>query len=183
MLGYEDFKKIYDMLDNATPFIHDCAASLSCSEACCKVPEDYDHDMGMYMLPGEDVMHDLEDDWLNWRIAAYNAHDLPKEWKDREDPIYVVMCNGPEHCKRELRPIQCRTFPLTPYIDEDGALHIVKYPGHLPYTCPLITEDISVDKRFVELVYEAWSILVADEMIRHMVVHDSKFLHPKAYLI
>ena len=42
-----------------------------------------------------------------------------------------------------MRPLQCRTFPLTPHLTEDGILLLIYNDEELPYICPLI-EKINV---------------------------------------
>ena len=50
-------------------------------------------------------------------IVEKKTLELPKE------VVNVVKCRNPPKCDRSIRPIQCRTFPLVPHIDENGEFH------------------------------------------------------------
>ena len=52
-----------------------------------------------------------------------------------------------------MRPFQCRTFPLTPHITEDGILTLIYNDEDLPYSCPLIDEEIPLNDDFVRATY------------------------------
>ncbi len=55
-----------------------------------------------------------------------------------EGPVFFIKCKTPPYCVRDKRPIQCRTFPLMPYLTEDGELQMLYNDNELPYLCPLI---------------------------------------------
>jgi len=97
---------------------------------------------------------------------------------DTETPIppekvCFVHCKTPPHCPRKKRPIQCRTFPLTPYLNKKGELSLVYNDMDLPYRCPLIEEELPLNDDFVQATETVWRHLVRDKRIYDMVKEDS----------
>ena len=88
--------------------------------------------------------------------------------------VYFAKRKTPSICPRDKRPIQCRTFPLTPHIEEDGELLMIYNDLELPYECPLIEEEIPLEDDFVEVLTEAWETLIMDPLIYDLVRMDSK---------
>ena len=114
--------------------------------------------MGIYLLPGEEALH-RDSDWL--------------EMAPDEEGRYFGKCKTPPLCPREMRPIQCRTFPLSPHLYEDGTVEMVYNDVELPYRCPLIEEEIPLEDAFVEETQAAWELLLRDPRIREIVREDS----------
>ena len=108
------YKAIYRLLDRVSPVPFDCGTI--CGAACCNAAYT-DEDMGIMLLPGEEKIHDKHADWLTWDSLSTDEYELPGSWKGK---IFFVRCKTPPHCPRHMRPMQCRTFPLTPHLDEDG---------------------------------------------------------------
>lgn len=127
--------------------------------------------MGIYLLPGEDKVHDKKSSWLNWTAEDAEDYNFPESWKGK---VYFVNCKGPNHCKREIRPMQCRTFPLTPHITEDDELIMVYNDMELPYRCPLIEEEIPLEDDFVKATATVWAHLLEDPLIYDLVKADSE---------
>ena len=73
-----------------------------------------------------------------------------------------------------MRPIQCRSFPLLPHLDEDGTLQMIFNDYDLPYACPMIEEEIDLDERFVQATYTAWKHLIRDPLIYDLVWGESR---------
>jgi hypothetical protein len=74
-----------------------------------------------------------------------------------------------------MRPLQCRFFPLTPYISADGTLRMILFPMKgLPYECPLISERRQLSERFIRASYTVWRRLLRDPLIRDLVEYDSE---------
>ena len=132
--------------------------------------EELSPEMGIYLLPGEEKLHSRKDEWLSW--SEENAEDFafPESWKGK---VYFVRCKTPPHCPREKRPIQCRTFPLSPHFMEDGHLVLILNDLELPYRCPLIEEEIELEPEFMEVTWRCWARLVEDPLIRDLVRMDS----------
>ncbi|MBQ1408070.1 MAG: hypothetical protein IIY88_08065 [Eubacterium sp.] len=163
-----EYRAIYRLLDKVSPIEYDCGKL--CGAACCTA-ESEEAEMGIYLLPGEDKIHDRADEWLTWSAEEAGDYDFPESWQGK---VYFVRCAGPAHCKRELRPIQCRTFPLVPHITEDGELLLIYNDMELPYRCPLIDDVMALDERFCRATYTAWSRLIGDPLIYDLVKMDSE---------
>ena len=85
----EEFEEIYRLWENVSPIDGDCGTL--CSAACCRtdglypdeiknpeydqdlLEEDEKDDLGIYLLPGEELVHDKSDAWLIWFKS--NAED------------------------------------------------------------------------------------------------------------
>ncbi len=154
------YRAIYRLLDWVSPVPFDCGRI--CGAACCSA----DGELGIYLLPGEDKIHDKRSDWLIWSEQSTDEYDFPDSWKGK---VYFVKCKTPPHCPRELRPIQCRTFPLMPYFDEKGELRLKYETAALPYACPLIESETALDPAFVQATLTVWRHLVRDPLIRDLV--------------
>lgn len=159
---------IYRLLDKVSPLSFDCGCL--CNAACCNCGSD-DEDLGIYLLPGEDKVHDRNADWLTWKAEYAEDFDFPDSWRGK---IYFVRCKTPPVCPREKRPMQCRTFPLTPYIDDNGVLSLMLNDLELPYRCPLIEEEIPLNVDFVKATYTCWKHLIRDPLIYDLVKLDSE---------
>ncbi len=138
---HKDYEKIYKLLDSVNPVPFDCGKI--CGAACCKSS---DEETGIFLLSGEETMRDLS------------------EWKSVEtvDGFSFVTCKGPNHCNRKTRPIQCRTFPLLPTISPDKKLILSINTMDLPYSCPLIESDASLDPDFIKVTTHVWKRLLQD---------------------
>lgn len=73
-----------------------------------------------------------------------------------------------------MRPLQCRTFPLTPHLTEDGILLLIYNDEELPYICPLIENNAELNSDFVRATYTVWAHLLRDPFIYDLVEMDSK---------
>lgn len=71
--------------------------------------------------------------------------------------------------------MQCRTFPLTPHIDENEVLSLVWNDIELPYQCPLIEEEFPLDPNFIKATYTCWKHLIRDPLIYDLVKQDSEY--------
>lgn len=169
------YQAIYRLLDRVSPVPYDCGTL--CSAICCSCGND-DENLGIYLLPGEDKVHDRDDDWLTWSAEYAEDYEFPESWTGK---VYFVRCKTPPICPREKRPMQCRTFPLTPHIDEDGVLSLVLNDSDLPYSCPLIAEKIELDPAFVKATYTCWKHLLRDPLIYDLVKEDSEYRTYREY--
>ena len=183
------YQAIYRLLNRVSPLDYDCGRL--CGAACCTADKTevfcgkaesgcatddtaesrVDSEMGIYLLPGEDKIHDKHDAWLKWSAEEAEDYEFPESWKGK---TYFVQCGGPSKCKRELRPMQCRTFPLAPHIDDAGELSMVYNDIELPYRCPLIDEEMQLNERFVQATFTVWKHLIKDPLIYDLVKMDSE---------
>lgn len=161
------YKAIYRLLNRVSPIDSDCGEL--CGAACCTAESS--SEMGIYLLPGEDKIHDKKDSWLIWSAENTEDYDFPESWKGK---VYFVQCKGPDECKREIRPMQCRTYPLTPHIDDEGELTLVYNDIELPYRCPLIDEEMPLNDSFYKATLTVWKHLIRDPLIYDLVKSDSE---------
>ena len=168
------YQAIYRLLNRVSPIQGDCGVLCGC--ACCDFErlqgKAKDAQFGMYLLPGEDKVFTRKEDWLSWSADTVEKYDFPASWTGQ---VYFVVCKTPPHCVRELRPIQCRTFPLAPHIDKEGAFHLVWNTEPLPYQCPLVAARAPLQDRFIRATYTVWKRLITDPMIYDFVVLDSQY--------
>ena len=167
------WKAIYRLLDRVSPIDGDCGRL--CGAACCTCgdAEKYgtEEDLGIYLYPGEHKIHNKKADWLCWTVEAAEDYEFPESWTG---PVYFVKCKTPPVCPRSMRPFQCRTYPLSPYISEEGLLELVYNDEELPYECPLIEQQIPLNDDFVKATYTVWSHLIRDPLIYDLVEMDSR---------
>ena len=163
------YKAIYRLLDRVSPIDTDCG--LLCGAACCTPEKDPDaEDVGIYLLPGEEKIHSKDDDWLEWTEDRAEDYEFPDSWKGK---VCFINCKTPPVCPREKRPIQCRTFPLTPHLDENDELSLIYNDLELPYACPLIYEGIPLNDDFVKATLTVWKHLIRDPLKKKKKKMDS----------
>lgn len=160
---------IYRLLDRVSPIDTDCGSL--CGSVCCTCGGDVSEDMGIYLYPGEEKIHDRHSDWLIWTEERAEDYDFPDSWHGK---IYFVRCKTPPVCPRHLRPLQCRTYPLSPHISEDGILTLIYNDEELPYSCPLIDEHIPLNEDFCRATYTVWKHLIKDPLIFDIIEKDSR---------
>lgn len=160
------YRAIYRLLDRVSPVPFDCG--MICGAACCTAIGE--EDMGIYLLPGEEKIHDRHADWLTWNTQSTEEYFFPESWRGN---VHWVCCNEPPHCPREMRPIQCRTFPLAPHLTEDDELIMVWNDDELPYICPMIEDEVELDPDFIKATHTVWKHLIRDPLIYDLVKSDS----------
>lgn len=167
VLEKKDFEEAYALLSGPA-LDGDCGAL--CSRMCC---QEYEPGVGMYLIPGEECMFTGKEPWLKWKYQWARHHDFPPEWKGM---VQFVMCRGT--CPRDRRPIQCRTFPVTPYLDPQGNLGVKLDTLTGSLICPLVRspEQHPLKPEFVENVLAAWKILLKDPLVRADVFQQSRML-------
>ncbi|MBR0596729.1 hypothetical protein [Sinanaerobacter chloroacetimidivorans] len=169
------YKAIYRLLDKVSPLSVDCGGL--CSAACCNCGGDglqedsLDFDMGIYLLPGEEKLFTRKEPWLKWSVEDAEDYEFPDSWHGK---IYFTRCKTPPHCPREMRPLQCRFFPLAPYLTETGDFTLIWSPVELPYQCPLIQEKMELEPSFIKATHTVWKRLIKDPLIFDLVEMDSK---------
>lgn len=165
MLTKEDFTQIYRLLDEVTPLYGDCGEL--CEKLCCT---DWEEGVGMYLLPGEEVMFSGNEDWLVFEKHSTEDYEFPPSW---EGEFTFVRCVKP--CPREKRPFECRTFPVIPYYDsESDSFELILHPDGIQI-CPLAkySQLDELNPEFIETLQEAWSILLTDPLIADDIRYKS----------
>lgn len=169
------YRAIYRLLNRVSPLPTDCGQL--CSAACCNCGGDgssedsLDFEMGIYLLPGEEKLFTRKENWLKWNVEQAEDFEYPPSWSGK---VYFARCKNPPHCPREMRPLQCRFYPLSPYLTEKGELTLILSPTELPYQCPLITGKIPLQKSFIKATHTVWNHLIRDPLIYDLVAMDSK---------
>lgn len=169
MLSTERYKEIYAILDQAGPVSYDCGTL--CNSICCSDSSFDDGDSYIYLLPGEKEYLDLVGSGITIEKQKRDEHDLPKSWGEY---VFIARCPGKGSCERNTRPIQCRTFPLHPFITDKGKLEMSLFYLDVPYSCPFLEGKAKVSDVFYKTTLKAWEMLVEDKAIRDLVKLDSK---------
>lgn len=150
------------ILADVTPLDFDCGTL--CGHLCCT---DFEPDVGVYLLPGELDFFDGDEPWATFKFHRTKEYEFAPSWQHHKK-IPFLRCTS--LCDREKRPFECRTYPLVPYLHEDGRLEM-RYSPFARGVCPL-TEQYRLDQlnpAFVEAARQAWNLLLADpEMLDHV---------------
>ncbi len=147
-------REAYSLLEKSTPLGKaDCG--LACGAVCCT---DKTGD-SMELFPFEKEL-----------FAPLDGFEVI----DGEVPL--VKCNG--SCSREQRPLACRIYPLFPLVvKEDGEEKIrVIYDPRASHACPLASERVRLDRRFVRAVRRAGKYLLADKETAEYLRKTSEYL-------
>lgn len=174
----ETYLKIYQLLDTVSPVDYDCGEL--CESICCTCNDEHtkNKDMVIYLLPGEEELffdnnNKNNNNWFDISKENTKYYEYPKSWNG---DVFFIRCKTPPTCNRKLRPIQCRTFPLTPFINEDNKLQMIYEIDNSIYICPLIKEKIKLNQDFIEKTYYAWSLLIKDKLIYDLIKMDSEII-------
>lgn len=145
------YLQLYRLFDKKTPIPADCGQL--CGKACCQ-----GEDCGMYLFPGEKKVFQLLDpEW-----AKIENSDFEYSYNNKTKKVPLILCNG--KCDRYQRPLACRIFPLTPYLDKTGKLSVITDP-RAKSLCPLANnlQLSDYDSTFVKNVYRAFTILSSNK--------------------
>lgn len=162
-----DWDRVYKLLNDVTPLPADCGRL--CGAVCCS---EWEKGVGMYLLPGEEIMFSGAEEWLTWEEHATGEYEFCPSWRGT---FYFVRCNG--SCPREKRPFACRIFPLSPYLSPEGGFEL-RLEEAAALLCPLVkADDIKLlDRRFLARARLAWEVLLQDPLIRDDVEWESRRL-------
>ncbi|MFZ5817658.1 MAG: hypothetical protein ACOY93_20585 [Bacillota bacterium] len=153
------------ILADLTPLPFDCGRL--CGHKCCT---DFAPNEGVYLLPGELPLFDGSEDFTRWQFHRTDEYEFAPGWEERYDAIPFLQCTKLCAEQREKRPFECRTYPLLPYLHEDGRLEM-RYSFLATGLCPL-TERFRLEElqpAFVEAAGEAWRVLLQDPEMREHV--------------
>ena len=159
-MNFKDFYSyIYRITENVTPLQIDCGQL--CGGSCCKG----DDETGMYLFPGERVMYEPVPDWAKIQKSGLVLAGEKVDFFD---------CNG--KCNRTLRPLACRIFPLFPYIDIGGELHMIMDPrgkGICPLAKAMTLSDL--DGKFVDTVRYISKLMMKNSLLYSYLFDLSRF--------
>ena len=166
------WKAVYRLLNQVETEVFDCGTL--CGSACCACSRE-EKEMGIYLFPGEHLwlQKALENagekaqEWLHWTQQDPGELGFPESWTE---PVWFLTCKTAPCCPRELRPIQCRTFPLKPVIGENGVLEMIWNDEDLPYHCPIIENNMPIHDDFYKATYTVWTHLMRDRRIFDLVL-------------
>ena len=154
---------IYRQLDRITPLPVDCGKL--CEAKCCT---EWESGAGINLLPGEEEIF-LEQGWCE-------LEEVPLELSPFLDTrTYILRCSG--KCPRSLRPFQCRTFPLAPYLEQAGHLKMI-FDENGWLICPLIKlgDMKQLDPRFIAETKSVWGKLADYKVIWDYIEGNSRKL-------
>lgn len=158
------YLQIYRMFDDVTPIPADCGQL--CGKACCK-----GDDMGMYLFPGEKAVYDL----LSPSWNGIEPSNMTYSHNGRKYSVPIIFCSG--KCDRYQRPLACRIFPLTPYLNKDGKLEVIVDPrakSICPMAKALYVSDFSPS--FVKNIKRAFTLLIKNPRIRAFITEYSSYI-------
>ena len=127
--------------------------------------------MVLYLLPGEEELLENESDWFYLYYETTEEYQYPDSWKGK---VYYIKCTNPPYCNRKLRPIQCRSFPLSPHLDKDNNLHLIYDEDDMTYQCPIIRDRLDLSEDFKKKTFKMWKRLIEDKFIFDLVKMDSQ---------
>jgi len=156
-------RKARRLLADVTPLPFDCGTL--CNKKCCT---DFAPDEGVYLIPGELPFFDGTEGYTRFQFHRTDEYEFAPGWEERFDAVPFLQCTGP--CDRAKRPFECRTYPLWPYLHEDGRLEM-RYSFLTKGICP-IPERYAIEElqpEFVQKAREAWSLLIQDPAMREHV--------------
>ena len=130
-------EKARRLLVDQTPMAFDCGRT--CQAACCR--SDEEGRGGVFLFPGEEAF--TSTDWASVTDASevFGARAL------------MLTCNG--RCDRAKRPLGCMIFPLTPVVDENGAVD-VRFDYRARPLCPILRGE------FIDAARRALSEIARD---------------------
>jgi hypothetical protein len=160
------YEIIYRRLGKLTPIPVDCGQL--CGGACCEGDRNGD---GMYLFPGEEKMYG---DISSWAMISQTDFEY-------ENGVFAPLfaCDGV--CNRNERPLSCRIFPLTPYVDKSGKLTLIIDPRGRTL-CPMTALHLSdFDGKFVKAVYAVSKILMKNPHCRAFITSFSRMIDENLY--
>lgn len=158
------FTKAYALMDEAI-IAGNCGKS--CDYHCCRRHDDDGKQLGMYLLP-------LEYEYIQAAVATdYELHSQ-KHYKmpPKIKKMYYIYCHLESGCLRDHRPIQCRTYPFEPHL-ENGVFSLVIEKEQI-HGCPLITRRSEWRPAFIDGIYNGWLELLKIPIITYHIDYFSK---------
>ncbi len=141
-----------------------------CKCHCCRPPGSGEEDMGIYFLPFEyEEMQELNQTIDHTKTEVHTSEEY--EFTETVPFLFYGFCNGVDNCNRDLRPIQCRSYPLAPYI-EDNMLYLI-IDEQQEHDCPLIKDFNSWRLTFIQGIYKGWEELLKIDQVKALIEADS----------
>ncbi|MFZ5967891.1 MAG: hypothetical protein ACOYVK_12055 [Bacillota bacterium] len=167
-----DYKHIYQ-----TAYLHmgervteeDCG--LLCGSHCCRNRTEDGEEIGIYLMPYEyeSVFRGTKlEERFRFEKHSSKVYYIPPKVKF----LYYFHCNKEEGCIRDVRPIQCRTYPFEPHL-EGKRLQLVVEKQQI-HGCPLLDRLEDVREAFVEGVMLGWQALLQIPEVKSLIQYDSE---------
>lgn len=163
----EIFEQAYELMD-IDLMDGDCGEL--CGYHCCRENHEDGSRMGIYFLPFEyETMHEDADliDKKTLQIHTNKSYDLPKGIKR----LFYGHCKDSKNCLRRIRPIQCRTFPFVPHLENDILYIVIEKDQE--HSCPLIGRQDLWNPQFCSRIFKGWELLIQVPQIKLLVEFDS----------
>ena len=155
----EIFEEAYKMMDE--PIIDGNCGEL-CDYHCCRSHEGENNKLGMYLLPLEyELMQ--KDSVVDFEIHSNLIYEMPSKIKK----LYYIFCDEANGCLRSMRPIQCRTYPFEPHIENDKLFLIIE--KNQIHSCPLLNKKDSWRWEFVIGIYKGWELLIQIPRLKYYI--------------
>lgn len=141
-----------------------------CDSHCCRTHAEDGEQMGVYLLPGEfeSILKGTElAKTLHIEKHSYREYDISPKVKY----LFFFNCGQGDRCLREMRPIQCRTYPFAPHLEGEKLFLVVE--KEQVHRCPLLRTPELIRQEFIEGVYQGWQTLLQIPAVRHQVEYDS----------
>lgn len=161
------YEKVYEYMDVQ---LVDGDCGKLCNHHCCRT-YDGDEKMGIYLMPYEYESILKESDFnKNLKIEKHNSFEYNIPHKVGQ--LNYIYCEDEFGCFRHLRPIQCRSYPFEPHL-ENNELYLVIEKDQI-HKCPLIEKMDQWREEFIKGIYAGWSELIKINKVKYMIEYDSK---------
>lgn len=147
----------------------DCG--LLCNSHCCRNKTETGERIGIYLMPQE-FESVYQGTALEQRLKVERHSSKIYYIPPRVKFLYYFHCDKEQGCFRELRPIQCRSYPFEPHL-EKGKLTLVIEKEQIHH-CPLLDRLQDLRKDFIKGIYKGWEILLQIPEVRLLVEYDSQ---------
>lgn len=159
----ELFEKAYALMNET---IVDGNCGEQCDYHCCRHSDGKGQRMGMYLLPYEfECMQQKQA--KSFEVHSCKQYDMPPGIKK----MFYLYCDEAEGCLREMRPVQCRTYPFEPHL-ENGQLTLVIEKNQI-HACPLLNSLSTWRPAFIKGIYAGWLELIKIPKIHHFIEMES----------
>ncbi|MDF2546083.1 MAG: hypothetical protein K0R93_981 [Anaerosolibacter sp.] len=163
----EIYKRVYAYMSEKV-IDEDCG--LLCNSHCCRNFTEDGEEIGIYLMPFEyeSVYKDtpLEDRFRFEKHTSKHYYIPPKV-----KYLYYFHCNKEDGCIRDLRPIQCRSYPFEPHLDGNRLSLVVE--REQIHQCPLLDKMDGLRKEFVEGIYQGWKLMLEVPGVKELIQYDS----------
>lgn len=142
-----------------------------CNGHCCRSAMENGERLGIYFLPFEYEVMQAGESLID--AATVEIHrSVDYEMPEGIEQLVYGFCRDITQCNRKLRPIQCRTYPFEPHL-EDGKLQLVIEKEQV-HQCPLLTQRERWNPEFEKGILAGWEILLQIPEIRMVVESESE---------